>query len=227
MRLSAASPLAWDERRADSARADWGVAVSEFQDSACESDPIAWFARSSARAAELESFDATRAALATATAGGVPDVRFVLVKQVDARGFVFFTNYESRKARDLHDNPRAALAFHWASIGVQVRVQGAIEVVSAAESDAYFGSRPRGSQLGAWASEQSQPIADRAALDAKLDEIARRFDGKNAIPRPPHWGGFRLVPQSIEFWQNRDDRLHDRFRFTRTAGGWECLRLQP
>ncbi len=203
------------------------VAVSEFQDSACESDPIAWFARSSARAAEVESFDVTRAALATATASAVPDVRFVLVKQVDARGFVFFTNYESRKARDLRDNPRAALAFHWAKIGQQVRVQGAIERVSAAESDAYFASRPRGSRLGAWASEQSQPIGGRAELDAKLEEVARRFSGQDVIPRPAHWGGFRLVPESIEFWQNRDDRLHDRFRFTRTAGGWECRRLQP
>jgi pyridoxamine 5'-phosphate oxidase len=205
----------------------WGVAVSEFQDSACESDPFAWFARSSARAAEVETFDVTRAALATASAGGVPDVRFVLVKHVDARGFVFFTNYESQKARDLRENPRAALAFHWASTGVQVRVQGAVEVVSAAESDAYFASRPRGSQLGAWASAQSQPIPDRAALDAKLEETARRFAGQAEIPRPPNWGGFRLVPESIEFWQNCDDRMHDRFRFTRTPDGWACRRLQP
>jgi len=200
--------------------------VSEFQDSASENDPIAWFARSIARAADVESFDVTRAALATADASAVPDVRFVLVKQVDQRGFVFFTNYESRKANDLRDNPRAALAFHWAKLGEQVRVQGTVERLAEAESDGYFASRPRGSQLGAWASAQSQSIESRAALDAKLAEVARRFDGQ-VIPRPAHWGGFRLVPDSLEFWQNRNDRLHDRFRFTRTPSGWSCRRLQP
>lgn len=220
------TPLAWGEQQAESARADWAVAVSEFQDSACENDPVAWFGRSIARAAESESFDVTRAALATASANAVPDVRFVLVKHADERGFVFFTNYESRKASDLRDNPRAALAFHWASIGEQVRVQGSVELLAAAESDAYFASRPRGSQLGAWASAQSQPIGTRAELDAKLADTEQRFDGK-AIPRPEHWGGFRLVPESIEFWQNRTDRLHDRFRFTRTPSGWSCRRLQP
>lgn len=227
MLLSAASALAWAEQRAKSARADWGGVVSEFQDSACDSDPIAWFGRSIARAADVESFDATRAALATATADAVPDVRFVLVKQVDARGFVFFTNYDSRKASDLRVNPRAALAFHWAKLGEQVRVQGVVELLPEAESDAYFASRARGSQLGAWASAQSRPIADRAALDAKLAEVVQRFTGEASIPRPPGWGGFRLVPESIEFWQNRNDRLHDRFRFTRTTSGWSCQRLQP
>jgi pyridoxamine 5'-phosphate oxidase len=226
MLLSAASPLARGAPQAKSARADWG-AVSEFQDSACENDPIAWFARSIARAADVESFDVTRAALATANADAIPDVRFVLVKRWDARGFAFFTNYDSRKASDLQRNPRAALAFHWAKLGEQVRVQGAVERVSEAESDIYFASRARGSQLGAWASAQSQPIGGRAALDAKLDDVARRFPDQAAIPRPPHWGGFRVVPDSIEFWQNRDDRLHDRFRFTRTSSGWSCSRLQP
>jgi pyridoxamine 5'-phosphate oxidase len=201
--------------------------VSEFQDSACDSDPIAWFARSIARAADVESFDVTRAALATANASAVPDVRFVLVKQADERGFVFFTNYESRKASDLRENPRAALAFHWAKLGEQVRVQGAIEVLSPAESDAYFASRPRGSQLGAWASAQSRPIETRAALDAKLADVMQRFSGQNVVPRPAHWGGFRLVPERIEFWQNREDRLHDRFCFLRTPDGWACERLQP
>jgi pyridoxamine 5'-phosphate oxidase len=227
MRLSAARLLRGTFRKQTVRELDWGVAVSEFQDSACDSDPFAWFARSLARAAGVESFDATRAALATANASAVPDVRFVLVKQADPRGFVFFTNYESRKASDLRENPRAALAFHWASIGEQVRVQGAIEVLSPEESDAYFACRPRGSQLGAWASAQSRPIDTRAALDAKLDEVARRFSGHNVVPRPAHWGGFRLVPERIEFWQNRDDRLHDRFCFIRTPGGWACERLQP
>jgi pyridoxamine 5'-phosphate oxidase len=203
-------------------------AVSEFSDSAHQLDPIVWFARSSARAAELESFDVTRAALAT-TAGepDAPNVRFVLVKQADARGFVFFTNYESVKARELATNPRAALAFHWATIGEQVRVRGVVERISDAESDAYFASRPRGSQLGAWASAQSQPIASRAELDAKLEEVTGRFAGMASVPRPPFWGGLRLVPDSIEFWCNRDDRLHDRFRFTRNETGWSCQRLQP
>lgn len=225
MRLSAARLLRGTSSKLR-VRGRIGGAVSEFQDSACENDPVAWFARSIARAADVESFDVTRAALATADANAVPDVRFVLVKQADARGFVFFTNYESRKASDLRDNPRAALAFHWAKLGEQVRVQGAVEVLPAAESDAYFASRPRGSQLGAWASAQSQVIVSRTALDAKLDGVTRRFDGQ-VIPRPAFWGGFRLVPDSIEFWQNRNDRLHDRFRFTRTESGWSCRRLQP
>lgn len=202
--------------------------MSEFSDSTHELDPIAWYARSLARAAELESFDATRAALATA--GGEPDapnVRFVLVKQADARGFVFFTNYESDKARELERNPRAALAFHWAKLGEQVRVRGVVERVSAAESDAYFATRPRGSQLGAWASAQSQPIQSRTELEAKLEEATRRFGGLRDVPRPPYWGGLRLVPDSIEFWRDRDDRLHDRFRFTRSEAGWSCERLQP
>lgn len=202
--------------------------MSEFLDSSTrESDPIAWFKRSIERAAEVESFDVTRAALATASPDAQPSVRFVLVKQVDDRGFVFFTHYDSRKARELRDNPRAALAFHWAAIGEQVRVTGAIEVVSDAESDAYFATRPRGSQLSAWASAQSEPIDSRASLESKLAAVAERFADATLIPRPPFWGGFRVVPESIEFWRNRDDRLHDRFRFTRTAAGWSSQRLQP
>jgi pyridoxamine 5'-phosphate oxidase len=201
--------------------------VSEFSDSACESDPIAWFERTIARAADLESFDVTRAALATADARAIPNVRFVLVKQVDQRGFTFFTHYESRKARELSESAYAALAFHWAKLGVQVRVQGKVERVADAESDAYFATRPRGSQLGAWASAQSQPIEDRAALEARLADVAARFDAGAPVPRPPDWGGFRVVPEAIEFWRNGEDRLHDRFRFTRTTAGWSCQRLQP
>jgi pyridoxamine 5'-phosphate oxidase len=198
----------------------------EYSDNACERDPIAWFVSIFARAAQCESFDAARAALATVTADGQPAVRFVLVKHVDTRGFVFFTNYASPKARHLAVNPRAALAFHWAALGQQVRVEGRVERVAEIESDAYFSTRPRGSQLGAWASTQSESIGSRAELDAKLAEVEARF-ADTQIPRPAHWGGFRLVPDSIEFWCNRDDRLHDRFRFTRTAEGWSCTRLQP
>jgi pyridoxamine 5'-phosphate oxidase len=190
-------------------------------------DPLAWFVRSFERARTVESFDASRAALASADARGRPSVRFVLVKQVDARGFVFFTNYESRKARELTDNPYAALAFHWASSGEQIRIEGAIEPVSAAESDAYFATRPRGSQLGAWASAQSRPIANRAALEAALRTIDERFPADGSVPRPAHWGGFRLVPSAIEFWQDQRDRLHDRFRFEREGHAWTRTRLQP
>jgi pyridoxamine 5'-phosphate oxidase len=226
MRLSAARLLRAPRRKLRVRGADLVEAVPEFQDSACGDDPVAWFGRLIARAAEVESFDVTRAALATASARALPDVRFVLVKQVDDRGFVFFTNYESRKAHDLRENPRGALAFHWAKLGVQVRVQGAVARVPETESDVYFATRPRGSQLGAWASAQSEPIPDRAALDLKWTEVAKRF-GDGVIPRPEHWGGFRVVPDEIEFWLNRDDRLHDRLRFTRATTGWSCRRLQP
>lgn len=200
--------------------------MTENLDAACERDPVAWFRESFASALERESFDASRAALATADGDGVPNVRYVLVKHVDESGFVFFTNYGSAKARELDANPRAALAFHWASTGVQVRVQGSVARTAAAESDAYFATRPRGSQLGAWASQQSQPVATRAELEASLAEVSARYPDAD-VPRPEHWGGFRLVPEVIELWHDRRDRLHDRFRFTRGADGWTCVRLQP
>lgn len=189
-------------------------------------DPIARFQESFDRARTAESFDATRAALATSSHEGVPSVRFVLVKQWDARGFVFYTNVESRKGRELRENPRAALAFHWASIGEQVRVEGPVAPVTAAEADAYFAERPRGSQLGAWASRQSAIIASRAALEASLREVELRFDG-GEVPRPPFWSGFRVDPTQIEFWSDRPDRLHDRALYTRHADGWRCERLSP
>jgi len=200
--------------------------VSDNLDTACERDPLAWFRESFQRALERESFDASRAALATADAGGAPNVRFVLVKHVDENGFVFFTNYGSTKARELDANPRAALAFHWAALGEQVRVQGRVARCDSAESDGYFATRPRGSQLGAWASEQSRPIDTRAQLEARLREVTARFPDAT-VPRPSYWGGFRLVPEVIEFWHDQRDRLHDRFRFTRGGFGWTCVRLQP
>lgn len=190
-------------------------------------DPFAWFRSSFERAAALESFDATRAALATVGASGQPSVRFVLVKQVDERGFVFFTNYESRKSRELRDNPRAALAFHWASTGEQVRVEGAVLRLTDGESDAYFVQRPRGSQLGAWASAQSAPVATRGELEAKLERVRARYPEPAVVPRPAHWGGFRIVPSSIEFWLDQRDRLHDRIAFTREGSRWVRTRLQP
>ena len=200
--------------------------MTDNLDGACERDPLVWARESFERAARLESFDASRAALATASAQAVPSVRFVLVKQIDDRGFVFFTNHESDKARELRDNPRAALAFHWAALGEQLRVQGSVVRIDDSESDAYFASRPRGSQLGAWASAQSRPITSRDELEASLAEMTERFES-HTVPRPAHWGGYRLVPDSIEFWHDRRDRLHDRFRFTRSPDGWACVRLQP
>jgi pyridoxamine 5'-phosphate oxidase len=197
------------------------------RDGAPSSDPWQWFRESFTRAQASETFDASRAALATVDASGRPSVRFVLVKQADERGFCFFTNFTSVKAHDLAEVPRAALAFHWATLGEQVRSEGAIERVSDAESDAYFAARPRGSQLAAWASQQSAPIADRAALEARYAEIERRFAGAARVPRPEFWGGYRLVPERIEFWRDRSDRLHDRWSFTRREHAWSVQRLQP
>jgi pyridoxamine 5'-phosphate oxidase len=196
-------------------------------DGAFSSDPWAWFRESFAQAMRSESFDASRAALATVDAQGQPSVRFVLVKHADDRGFVFFTNLGSAKASALAVQPRAALAFHWASIEQQVRAEGAIESVSEDEADAYFATRPRGSQLAAWASRQSAPIANRSSLQAQFREVEQRFAALPIVPRPPFWGGYRLVPARIEFWRNRDDRLHDRWSFTRVERGWQVQRLQP
>jgi pyridoxamine 5'-phosphate oxidase len=196
-------------------------------DGAFSADPWIWFRDSFARANQTESFDAARAALATVSADGQPNVRFVLVKQADARGFVFFTNFESVKARELLVRPRAALAFHWATISEQVRAEGPVERVNDQESDAYFATRPHGSQLAAWASRQSAPIADRAALDAQFEAARQRFVQQPRVTRPPFWGGFRLAPVRIEFWHGRDDRLHDRWSFERAGDAWRMQRLQP
>lgn len=162
--------------------------------------------------------------LATASPDASPSARMVLLKGVDERGFVFFTNYSSAKAHDLAANPRAALLFHWQP-GRQVRVRGGVSPVSAAESDAYWVSRPRGSQLGAWASRQSEVIASRAELERRLVQVAARFPGD--IPRPPFWGGYLVSPVEVEFWHHRDDRLHDRLRYRRVDGRWVIERLSP
>jgi pyridoxamine 5'-phosphate oxidase len=163
--------------------------------------------------------------LATAAADG-PSARMVLLKGVDDRGFVFYTNYGSQKGQELAGNPRAALVFRWFGVGRQVRVTGATEPVDEATSDAYFASRDRGSQLGSWASAQSTVVASRQDLDNRLAEMRARFDGQ-PVPRPPWWGGVRLVPDAIELWQNRPDRLHDRLRYTRTGELWRLVRLAP
>ena len=165
-------------------------------------------------------------ALATANPKGVPSVRMVLLKGFDEDGFVFFTNYGSRKASELDANPVAALCFHWATLERQVRVTGNVSRITEAESDAYFQSRGRGSRLGAWASRQSQPLPSRADLETRLADVTARFDD-GAVPLPPFWGGYRIDPNVIEFWQGRPDRLHDRLVFERTDEGWATRRLYP
>lgn len=191
------------------------------------SDPFAHFAAWFAEAEASEPNDANAMTLATADAAGRPSARMVLLKGVDPHGFVFYTNLESRKGLDLADNARAALLFHWKSLRRQVRIEGPAEVVSDAEADAYFHSRPHGSQVGAWASDQSRVLADRATLEARVRDMHGKFQ-EGSVPRPPHWSGFRVVPAVMEFWQDMPFRLHDRLVFTRTAsGGWTTQRLYP
>jgi pyridoxamine 5'-phosphate oxidase len=163
--------------------------------------------------------------LATVDASGRPSARIVLIKGVDERGFVFFTNYESRKGRELAQNPHASLLFYWIELERQVRVEGSVVKTSAEESDTYFASRPVGSRIGAWASEQSKVIESRAALEMREREFSAQY-GENP-PRPPHWGGYRLIPDAIEFWQGRPSRLHDRLRYTRSGSEWTIDRLSP
>lgn len=189
-------------------------------------DPLeqfqSWFAE--AGAAGVEAPEAM--ALATAAPDGRPSVRMVLLKDAGETGFAFYTSYESRKGAELAANPHAALLFHWRPLGRQVRVEGEVGRVPAAESEAYFGTRPLGSRLAAWASPQSRPLADRAELDARFAEMRARFpDGD--VPLPPHWGGYRLVPDAYEFWQHGDDRLHDRIRYERVDSAWRRERLGP
>ena len=180
-----------------------------------------WFAE--ARDAGVETPEAM--ALATATPDGHPSARMVLLKDAGVTGFSFYTNYESRKAGDLKENPRAALLFHWRPLGRQVRIEGRVERVSAEESEVYFRTRPRPSGLAAWASPQSRPLPGRAELERRYAETESRFPGE--VPLPPHWGGYRLVPDAYEFWQHGDDRLHDRIRYERDGAGWRRVRLAP
>lgn len=182
----------------------------------------AWFAE--ARATEPNDADAM--ALATADATGAPSVRMVLLKGHDHRGFVFYTNYESRKGGELAANPRAALLFHWKSLRRQVRIEGDVAPVSDQEADAYFATRSRESQLGAWASDQSRPLESRALFEDRYDEVVARFAATD-VPRPPHWSGWRVAPARIEFWQDRAHRLHERRLFTRVVDGWAESLLYP
>jgi pyridoxamine 5'-phosphate oxidase len=189
-------------------------------------DPMALFARAFERAVASAPFDPTAAALATAGADGRPSCRMVLVKIVDAAGFHFYTNYESRKAGELAVNPRAALTWHWPWIDEQVRAEGAVERLTPEESDRYFASRPRLSQLGAWASAQSRPLVSRFRLLRDVVALEAKHLG-GAVPRPPFWGGYRLRPDAIELWRSRTSRLHERRRFELRASGWREERLYP
>ncbi len=190
-------------------------------------DPFALLLTWKAAAERGESHDSTAACLATSTSEGAPSARMVLVKAIDSRGLVFYTNEESRKGRELAANPQVALTFYWPKLVRQVRVEGAAEGIEGEEADRYFASRPRGSQIGAWASAQSSVLTDG------LDELTRRFEAETErfagrpVPRPPHWVGYRVIPNSIEFWQHRDDRMHERLVYQRDNGTWTCARLAP
>lgn len=189
-------------------------------------EPFGLFAEWLEAAKAAEPNDANAMTLATLDAEGAPDARIVLLKDVDARGFTFFSNQESAKGEQLWAHPAAALVFHWKSLRRQVRVRGAVEPVSAAEADAYFASRARESRIGAWASDQSRPLESRAVLEARVAERTAVFNGQD-VPRPDHWSGWRVVPQQVEFWRDRAFRLHDRLRFDRDGDAWLRTRLWP
>ena len=210
----------------DYAHAEHAGKVDELLPDAA--DPFSLFEEWLQAATRSEPNDPNAMALATVDASGLPDVRMVLLKGVDAQGFVFFTNLESAKGRELAGQPKAALLFHWKSLRRQVRVRGPVEPVSAEEADAYFASRARSSQIGAWASAQSRPMADRFALEKAVAEYGLKF-GLGAVPRPPHWSGFRVRPAEIEFWRDRPFRLHERLFYQRDANDapWRTSRLFP
>jgi pyridoxamine 5'-phosphate oxidase len=189
-------------------------------------DPIALFQDWLAEATAAEPNDPTATCLATIDAAGRPSARMVLLKGIDLRGFAFYTNLESRKSAEIAANPFAALCFHWKSLRRQVRVEGPVERVSDAEADHYFATRGRTSRLGAWASLQSRPLDSRATLEARLADIEKRFDRQD-VPRPPNWSGFRIIPETIEFWTDGAHRLHDRIVFHRSGEGWRTERLYP
>ncbi|MBX3570183.1 MAG: pyridoxamine 5'-phosphate oxidase [Rhizobiaceae bacterium] len=200
-----------------------GLTKGDFTTAA---EPFALFADWLADATASEPNDPNAVAVATVDEDGLPDVRMVLLKDFDSRGFVFYTNFESAKGREILASRKAAMCFHWKSLRRQVRIRGPVEIVSDAEADEYYASRPRGSRIGAWASKQSRPLESRFALEKAVAEYtARHVVGE--IPRPPYWSGFRILPSTIEFWHDRPFRLHDRVVFSRAADGWGKTRLYP
>jgi pyridoxamine 5'-phosphate oxidase len=220
--MSASNPAAVATDLA-SLRKDYALKTLDERD--VDRDPLRQFGVWMVEAIHAQVPEPTAMTLATADKAGRPAARIVLLKGVDPRGFVFYTNYESRKGRDLAENPRAAVAFMWKELERQVRVEGRVEKVSELESDAYYQTRPLGSRIGAWASPQSQPIADRAWLERRWAELTTQHG--EAPPRPGHWGGYRLMPEWIEFWQGRLSRLHDRIVYSRAGEGWKIARLAP
>jgi pyridoxamine 5'-phosphate oxidase len=194
---------------------------------AVRSDPYEHFAAWFADAEASEPNDANAMSVATTTPDGRPSVRILLLKGFDQSGFTFFSNLHSRKGGELLANPHVSLCFHWKSLRRQVRVEGPVTQVSDADADAYFNSRPWGSRVGAWASLQSQPLDSRATLEARVKEFSEKYPESGPVPRPPHWSGFRLAPDAVEFWQDMPYRLHDRLVYTRAGGGWTTQRLFP
>ena len=189
-------------------------------------DPIEQFRRWFDAALDAGLHEPNAMTVATATRDGSPSARVVLLKGFDSRGFVFYTNYEGRKGRELEENPRAALLFYWGELERQVRIEGTVSRVSEEESDAYYASRPRGSRLGAWASQQSRTVEGRGFLEDRIGDLEAEYEGRE-VPRPPFWGGYRVWPEVVEFWQGRENRLHDRIVYRRQGGGWGIERLQP
>jgi pyridoxamine 5'-phosphate oxidase len=189
-------------------------------------DPILQFHEWFENAVEADLHEPNAMILATANTDGKPSARTVLLKGYDERGFVFYTNYEGRKAKEIEANPTCTLLFYWGELERQVRIEGRASRLSAEESDAYFASRPRGSRVGAWASEQSRPVEDRSILEERVRALEAEYEGRE-IPRPPFWGGYRVEPDTIEFWQGRESRLHDRLVYRREDGTWRIERLQP